>query len=92
MSKYMILLPNGYEEIEALTVVDFLRRASIEIDMVSITGNIQTVGDHGIEVKADILFEDVNPNDYEGVITPGGMPGTIMLRDDDRVISYKEIL
>lgn len=60
MEKIMILLPNGYEEIEALTVVDFCRRAGIEIDMISITGSIDTIGDHGIVIKADKLLDDID--------------------------------
>ena len=60
MSKLMILMPNGYEEIEGLTVVDFCRRANIEIDMVSITGSLETLGDHKIKVMADKLVEDID--------------------------------
>lgn len=86
MSKIMIFMPNGYEEIEALTVVDFCRRADIEVDMVSITGSLDTIGDHGIGIKADKLLEDIDLNDYVGVVTPGGMPCTRMLLGDDRVI------
>lgn len=87
MEKIMILLPNGYEEIEALTVVDFCRRAGIEIDMVSITGSIDTIGDHGIVIKADKLLDDIDEDEYVGVITPGGMPGTKMLKSSKEVLS-----
>ena len=73
MKKAMILLGNGYEEIEALAVVDFLRRAEITIDMVSITGNLETVSAHGVHIKADKLIEEVNPVDYDAIITPGGI-------------------
>lgn len=86
MSKIMILLPNGYEEIEALTVVDFCRRADIEVDMVSITNSLETKGDHNIIIKADKLLEDVNLGDYDGVVTPGGYPGTMMLKDSANVL------
>lgn len=86
MSKIMILLPNGYEEIEALTVVDFCRRAGIEVDMVSITDNLETKGDHDIIIKADKLLEDVNIGNYDGVVTPGGYPGTMMLKDNSNVL------
>ncbi|MEG0250434.1 MAG: DJ-1/PfpI family protein [Peptostreptococcus sp.] len=86
MSKIMVLLPNGYEEIEALTVVDFCRRAEIEVDMVSITDNLETKGDHDIIIKADKLLEDVNLGDYDGVVTPGGYPGTMMLKEDSNVL------
>ncbi len=87
MEKLMILLPNGYEEIEALTVVDFCRRADIEIDMVSITGSIETIGDHNIVIKADKNLSNINLEEYVGLITPGGMPGTKMLESCDEVIN-----
>jgi len=85
MKKAMLLLGNGYEEVEALTVVDFLRRAQIPIDMVSITGKLETVGDHQIRIYADRLLEEVDSEEYDVVITPGGMPGVKMLASDRRV-------
>ena len=86
MSKLMVLLPNGYEEIEALTVVDFCRRAGIEVDMVSVTGDLNTVGDHNIVIKADKKIEDIALSDYMGLVTPGGMPGTKMLKENAKVL------
>jgi len=86
MAKAMLLMGNGYEEVEALTVVDYLRRADIAIDMVSVTGSLETTGDHGIRVMADRRLEDIDPLDYDAVITPGGMPGTKMLASDERVL------
>lgn len=86
MKKAMILMGNGYEEVEALTVVDYLRRADIQIDMVSVTGSLETTGAHDIQVKADKRLEDVNPAEYDAVITPGGLPGTQMLAGDERVL------
>ena len=67
MKKAILFLGNGYEEIEALTVVDFLRRAEIIVDMVSITGDLETVSAHGVHIKADKLVEEVNPADYDAV-------------------------
>jgi len=86
MARAMILLGNGYEEVEALTVVDYLRRADVAIDMVSVTGSLETTGDHSIRIMADKLLEQINPDDYDAVITPGGMPGTRMLASDERVL------
>lgn len=79
MAKTGIFLADGFEEIEALTVVDLLRRAGIEIDMVSIMGRLQVMGSHGIEVKADVLLEDCDFDSLDMVILPGGMPGTTNL-------------
>jgi len=76
MSKVYIFLANGFEEIEGLTVVDMLRRAGIEISMVSITGAKEITGAHNIKVMADELFEDIDFNDADMLVLPGGMPGT----------------
>lgn len=83
----MILLANGFEEIEALTVVDFLRRAEISIDMVSITSKLETIGAHQVHILADQQLEDINPEDYDAVITPGGLPGSVTLAENEKVKS-----
>ena len=79
MSKAAIFFGNGYEEIEALTVVDILRRAGITINMVSITGEREVTGSHGITVHMDQLFEEVDFDSVDIIILPGGMPGTTNL-------------
>ena len=70
-----VFLADGFEEIEALAPVDFLRRAGVEVNIVGVTGEVCT-GAHGIEVKTDVALCDVVLDDkVEGVILPGGMPG-----------------
>ena len=76
MSKIYIFLADGFEEIEGLTVVDLLRRADIQIDMISIMGRKQVVGAHGIKVEADYLYEEVKVEEADMLVLPGGMPGT----------------
>ena len=76
MSKAAIFFGTGYEEIEALTVVDILRRAEIMADMVSITGEREVTGSHGITVKMDKLFEEVDFDATDIIILTCGMPGT----------------
>lgn len=71
-----LFLAEGFEEIEALTVVDLLRRAEIDIATVSITGTKKITGSHQITVEADALFEDHNYSDAQMLVLPGGMPGT----------------
>ncbi len=80
MAKVYIFLANGYEEIEGLTVVDLLRRAGVEVVMVSITGDIFITGAHKIITKADVLFEDIDFSDADMLVLPGGMPGTNHLK------------
>ncbi len=76
MGKAFVFLADGFEEIEGLTVVDLLRRAGIETQMVSVMGSLKITGSHGIQVNADVLFEDMNDLDTELYVLPGGMPGT----------------
>ena len=68
-------LAKGFEEVEALTCVDVLRRADIDVQMVSITGEKTVVGTHGIPVAADILYEETDYPSCEMIVLPGGLPG-----------------
>ncbi|MBN2510343.1 MAG: DJ-1/PfpI family protein [Spirochaetales bacterium] len=75
MKKGIVLLADGFEEIEALTVVDLLRRAGIDTVMTGVTGNIVT-GSHGIKVVTDIHITDLKSSPLPDVVViPGGMPG-----------------
>ncbi len=76
MKKIAVFLGEGFEEIEALTVVDICRRAGIEVNMVSITGNGVVNGAHRIPVGMDMQFEDVDFEALDMIVLPGGMPGT----------------
>lgn len=84
--KILELLADGNETIELLTVVDYLRRAEVEIDMVSTTGVINLKTSHGVKYQADYLLEDINPSDYDGVYISGGTKGAESLRDNEKVI------
>ena len=77
----MYISAEGFEEIEALTIVDVLRRAEIPTEMVSVTGQRQVTGAHGIKIVADVVFDDVNYDDAAIVILPGGLPGAKNLQD-----------
>ena len=72
-----IFLDNGFEEIEAITTIDLLRRANIALTTVSVTGVEMVVGAHNISVKADKLFQDVDFTDAEMLILPGGATNLI---------------
>lgn len=84
--KILELLADGNETIELLTVVDYLRRAGVEIDMVSTTGSKNLRTSHGVRYQADFLLEEINPADYDGVYIPGGTSGAESLRDNEKVI------
>ncbi len=84
----IVFLADGFEEVEALTVVDYLRRVeSIQVDTVSIKDSLQVLGAHYIEVKADKTIDQLQDISlYDAVIIPGGMPGASNLRDHQEVI------
>jgi len=76
MSKAYIFLAEGHEEIEALTVVDLARRAGIDISTVSITDSRVVTSSHKVSIMTDYLFSEIDCNDADMLILPGGMPGT----------------
>lgn len=76
MCKTGIFMADGCEEIEGLTVVDLLRRANLEIVMISINQTTTITGSHGISFEADTTFENVNFDEFDAVVLPGGIPGT----------------
>ena len=80
-----LFLANGFEEIEALTPVDVLRRAGVDVKTVSIGDSINVLGAHGIEVKADMMLSDCDTEDAEMIILPGGSEGTKNLGDCQRI-------
>ena len=84
--KILLFLADGFEEVEALTVVDYLRRMDITVDMASITNNNEVVGAHNIKVYSDKLIKEIDLKSYDGVVIPGGMPGASNLRDSEDVI------
>ncbi|MBN1598624.1 MAG: DJ-1/PfpI family protein [Bacteroidales bacterium] len=83
MKKAYIHFAEGFEEIEALTIVDVLRRAEISAQMISVTGKLEVAGAHGITVKTDLLFEDTDYDEADILILPGGMPGSNNLNAHD---------
>ncbi len=76
MSKVCVFFAEGYEEIEALTVVDLLRRAGIETKMVSVTGEKSVTSSHKVTVETDAVLSEVDFSQVDMIVLPGGMPGT----------------
>lgn len=79
MAKVAVILADGFEEIEALTPVDVLRRANIECDVLGLITQ-QVTGSHAISVMADKIF-DGDLSAYDMIVLPGGLPGSANLRD-----------
>ena len=76
MKKAYLFLATGFEEIEAIAIVDILRRGGVELVTVSITGEHTVVGVHQLPVTADTLFEETDFMDGDAFILPGGGPGS----------------
>lgn len=75
MNVSYVFLADGFEEVEALTCVDVMRRAGMPVVTVSINPDLVVVGAHGVTVIADSLFEDQDYDDAEWLVLPGGVPG-----------------
>ncbi len=78
-----VYLAEGFEEVEALTAVDVMRRAGIEVQTVSITGEKIVRGTHDIKVEADILYEEADHAKCEMIVLPGGLPGADYLNEHE---------
>lgn len=81
MSKVYAFLADGFEETEAVAVIDILLRAEIPTKIVSVMDDICVTGSHGIKICADVMFEDIDFSNGEMLFLPGGMPGKINLQE-----------
>ena len=79
MKTIFVFLATGFEEIEALAPVDVLRRAGLNVQTVSVMNEQAVVGAHGIPVVADKMFAEINKEDAEMILLPGGLPGATNL-------------
>jgi len=73
--KIAVHLAEGFEEIEAVSIIDVLRRAGLDVVTISVTGKLEVNGAHQIKVLADELFENVDYSRIYMIVLPGGMPG-----------------
>ena len=87
MSRVLVPLAEGFEEVEAVTVVDVLRRCGVEVVLAAVGESRETRGAHGVAVTADALFADVCDEAYDAIVLPGGGPGTERLRGCDALLS-----
>lgn len=89
MKNAIILLATGFEEVEAVTPLDFLRRAGVNVELVSITNEKEVVSSHKVQLKADITLESYCKQGVipDAIICPGGMPGAINIANSVASIS-----
>lgn len=89
--KILVILAPGFEETEAITVIDVLRRAKLEVITASLTSNQTVLGSHHIPIIADLSLDDAcknknTENNFEALVLPGGMRGVENLIDDTRIL------
>lgn len=83
--KIMVLLAEGFEEVEFVTIVDVLRRAGMDVTVVGLkAGPID--GSHGVKVMSDALVDNITADQFDSVVLPGGYPGFVNLGEDERVL------
>lgn len=88
MTKIALFIENGNEDIEFIAPLDILRRGGVEVDLISANNNKTVTTSHNVTVTVDKLLNEINIDNYDGIIIPGGMPGSDYLRDNDTVIKY----
>ena len=86
MKRVLVPLANGFEEIEAITIIDILRRAGAQVVTVGLEKR-NVIGSHDIKVVADDVLAEVLDADWDLVVLPGGVPGTPNLAEDARLIA-----
>jgi len=84
MSKVLVPLAMGFEEIEAMTIIDILRRAEVEVVIAGL-GKKQVIGAHGVKVQTDAHIEDMSSSNFDMIVLPGGLPGATNLQKDKTV-------
>jgi protein deglycase len=87
MKTVLIPLAEGFEELEAVTIIDLLRRAEIEVMVAGLQGGAIT-GSRGVVIMPDVALDAVLQRAFDMVVLPGGLPGATHLRDDARVQAF----
>jgi len=83
MSKVYVFMADGTEEVEALTVIDLLRRAKVDVVTVSVMEEKKIISSHNIGIEADELYGQSDYMDGDMIVLPGGMPGTTHLKNHE---------
>lgn len=85
MSAVAILVADGFETIECLTILDVLRRGGVRASLVSVMATREAVSAQQVSIVCDYTLDEVDMSEYDYIVLPGGMPGTTNLRRDQRV-------
>ena len=86
MANILIPISNGFEEIEAISIIHVCRRANIEVTIAAVE-DLTTIGAHNIKIQADCKIEDISSDDFDMIVLPGGLPNAFTLADNEKVQS-----
>ncbi len=87
MKSALVLLAPGFEEIEAVTIIDILRRGNVDVTVAGLDRE-QITGSHNISITSDIFYEEIDALDFDLLILPGGLPGSTNLKNNPLVIKW----
>jgi len=87
MKKALVLLAPGFEEIEAVTIIDILRRGQVEVTVAGLEKGL-IMGSHNISIQSDTYYKNVNEKEFDMLILPGGQPGSTHLKNDPLVLEW----
>jgi 4-methyl-5(b-hydroxyethyl)-thiazole monophosphate biosynthesis len=86
--KVLVPLAKGFEEIEAVSIIDVLRRAEIGVLVASLSADMLVKGANGITIQADVEIKDISADEVDMIVLPGGWDGTYALADDANVQNF----
>src|SRR5690554_6989288 len=89
-STVLLAVADGSEEIELITLVDVLRRADVDVTMVSVMSQRQITGAHNVQLRADALMADVMDQEFDAIVLPGGMPGATHISECTALVSDRK--
>ncbi len=86
MANILVPISNGFEEIEAISIIDICRRANIKVIVAGVE-NLEIIGAHGVKIISDVIIEDISSDDFDMIVLPGGLPNAFTLADNEKVQS-----
>ena len=91
--KVALFIENGSEELELIAPLDVMRRANLEVDLISANNEDFITSSHNVKIIADKKINEVNNIlDYDAIVIPGGMPGSTLLRDNKKIIEFYQTM
>lgn len=86
MNDVLIILADGFEDVEAITTIDVLRRLDIDVSIASLSSELEVTSSSNVKFVAECTLEDCKDKDFNAVVLPGGMPGSMNLRNSPTVM------